>query len=128
MSGRILTIFTLFAFFVSSLGLIGLSVFSSEQRKKEIGLRKVNGSGIGQIIWLLSMDFTKLIVVSFVLSVPFTVIFMQKWLNTFAYRTAISWWIFAITFTLTYAIALISIIYQSLKAATSNPVDTFKTD
>lgn len=126
--GKILTIFTVFAFFVSSLGLIGLSIFSSEQRKKEISLRKVNGSGIGQIIWLLSMDFTKLIVVSFVLSVPFTVIFMQKWLNTFAYRTAISWWIFAATFFLSYAIALIAIIYQSLKAATSNPVDAFRTE
>jgi putative ABC transport system permease protein len=126
--GKILSIFTVFAFFVSSLGLIGLSIFSSEQRKKEIGLRKVNGSGIGQIIWLLSTDFTKLIVVSFVLSVPFTVIFMQKWLNTFAYRTPISWWIFALTFFLTYAVALIAIIYQSLKAATSNPVDTFRTE
>ncbi len=126
--GKILTIFTIFAFFVSCLGLIGLSVFTSEQRKKEIGLRKVNGSGIGQIIWLLSIDFTKLVLISFVLSVPFTIIFMQKWLDGFAYRTPISWWIFALTFLITYGVAMIAILFQSLRAATSNPVDTFRTE
>lgn len=126
--GKILSIFTLFAFFVSSLGLIGLSVFSSEQRKKEIGLRKVNGSGIAQIIWLLSTDFTKLVAISFVASVPVTIIFMRKWLGSFAYRTELSWWIFAIALLMTYAVAMIAIIYQSYKAATSNPVDTFRTE
>lgn len=126
--GKLLTIFTLFAFFVSSLGLIGLSVFSSEQRKKEIGLRKTNGSSIGQIIWLLSIDFTKLVAISFVLSVPVTVIFMQKWLAGFAYRTTLSWWIFAITLGMTYLVAMIAILFQSYQAATANPVDTFRTE
>ncbi len=126
--GKILTIFTIFAFFVSCLGLIGLSVFSSEQRKKEIGLRKVNGSGIGQIIWLLSMDFSKLVAISFVASFPVTVIFMHKWLDDFAFKTALSWWVFGLALLITYAVAMIAIIYQSYKAATSNPVDTFRTE
>ena len=68
--GKILGIFTGLAFFVSCLGLFGLALFASEQRKKEIGLRKVNGSGIGQMIWLLSADFTKLILISFVIACP----------------------------------------------------------
>lgn len=126
--GKILTLFTIFAFFVSCLGLIGLSVFASEQRKKEIGLRKVNGSGIGQIIWLLSVDFTRLVAISFAASIPVTVIFMKKWLDSFAYRTELSWWIFGITFIMTYAVAMIAIIFQSYQAAASNPVDTFRTE
>ena len=126
--GQILTLFTIFAFFVSCLGLIGLSVFSTGQRKKEIGLRKVNGSGVGQIIWLLSTDFTRLVAISFVLSIPVTVIMMNKWLNGFAYKTNLSWWIFGITFVLTYAIAIGAIVFQSYQAATSNPVDTFRTE
>lgn len=126
--GQILTLFTIFAFFVSCLGLIGLSVFSTEQRRKEIGLRKVNGSGVGQIIWLLSTDFTRLVAISFVISIPVTVIMMKKWLDGFAYKTDLSWWIFGITFILTYAIAMGAIVFQSYKAATSNPVDTFRTE
>ncbi|MDX2413763.1 MAG: ABC transporter permease [Bacteroidales bacterium] len=126
--GKLLSLFTIFAFFVSSLGLIGLSVFSSEQRKKEIGLRKVNGSGIGQIIWLLSTDFTKLVAISFVASIPVTLIFMKKWLGGFAFKTDLSWWIFGIALFITYSVAMIAIIYQSYKSATSNPVDTFRTE
>ena len=125
---KILGLFTLFAFFVSSLGLVGLSIFASEQRRREIGLRKVNGSGVGQIIWLLSTDFTKLIAVSFVLSVPVTTILMNKWLNGFAYRTSIAWWIFVLTGLLTYLVAMVAIIYQSYRAATTNPVDVFRTE
>ncbi|MDX2413762.1 MAG: ABC transporter permease [Bacteroidales bacterium] len=126
--GHILSIFTVFAFFVSSLGLIGLSVFTSEQRKKEIGLRKVNGSSIAQIVWLLSMDFSKLVAISFAASIPVTVIFMRKWLDGFAYKTTLSWWLFGISLFMTYGVAMIAIIYQSYKSATSNPVDTFRTE
>lgn len=124
----ILGLFTLFAFFVSSLGLIGLSIFASGQRRREIGLRKVNGSGVVQIVWLLSTDFTKLIAVSFVLSVPVTVIFMNRWLAGFAYRTGIAWWIFIVTGMLTYLVAMVAIIFQSYRAATTNPVDVFRTE
>jgi putative ABC transport system permease protein len=123
---RILNIFTLFAFFVSSLGLIGLSIFATNQRRKEIGLRKVNGSTSTQIIWLLTLDFTRLIAISFVISIPVTVIIMQKWLSNFAYRTNIGIGVFIITGAITAAVALSAIIIQSYKAAITSPVKTLR--
>jgi putative ABC transport system permease protein len=123
---RILNIFTLFAFFVSSLGLIGLSIFATNQRRKEIGLRKVNGSTSTQIIWLLTLDFTRLIAISFVISIPVTVIIMQKWLGNFAYRTNIGIGVFIITGAITVAVALSAIIIQSYKAAITSPVKTLR--
>ena len=126
--GNILGIFTGLAFFVSCLGLFGLALFASEQRKKEIGLRKVNGSGIGQIVWVLSADITKLIIISFVLACPVSYYLMEKWLQNFAYRTNITVWIFGITILLTYFIALSTIGYQSYKAAAANPVNTLRSE
>ncbi len=124
--GKILGIFTGLAFFVSCLGLFGLALFSSANRKKEIGLRKVNGSGITQIIWLLSTDFTKLIFISFVIACPVSLYLMSRWLQSFAYRTNIPWWIFAFTGALTYFIAMMTISYQSYRAASANPVDILR--
>ncbi len=124
----ILGIFTALAFFVSCLGLFGLALFASEQRKKEIGLRKVNGSGIGQIVWMLSADFMKLILISFFLACPVSYYLMDKWLQNFAYRTNISFWIFGITILLTCIIALSTIGYQSYKAAATNPVNTLRSE
>jgi putative ABC transport system permease protein len=126
--GKILGIFTGLAFFVSCLGLFGLALFASEQRKKEIGLRKVNGSGIGQIVWVLSADITKLILISFVLACPVSYYLMEKWLENFAYRTNITVWIFGLTMLLTYFIALSTIGYQSYKAASANPVKTLRSE
>ena len=126
--GKILGIFTGLAFFVSCLGLFGLALFASAQRKKEIGLRKVNGSGIGQIVWMLSADFTKLILISFLLACPVSYYLMDKWLQNFAFRTNISVWIFGLTMVLTYFIALSTIGYQSYKAATANPVNTLRSE
>jgi len=124
--GKILGIFTGLAFFVSCLGLFGLALFASANRKKEIGLRKVNGSGITQIIWLLSADFTKLILVSFIIACPVSIFLMNKWLQTFAYHTKFSWWIFALTGSISYLIAMATISYQSYKAAAANPVDILR--
>ena len=126
--GKILGIFTGLAFFVSCLGLFGLALFASEQRKKEIGLRKVNGSGIGQIVWMLSADFTRLILISFVLACPVSYYLMDKWLQNFAYRTNITVWIFGLTMLLTCFIALSTIGYQSYKAAATNPVNTLRSE
>ena len=124
--GKILGIFTSLAFFVSCLGLFGLALFASANRKKEIGLRKVNGSGIIQIIWLLSTDFTRLIFISFILACPVSIYIMSKWLQSFSYHTNIPWWIFALTGTLSYFIAMVTISYQSYRAASANPVDTLR--
>jgi putative ABC transport system permease protein len=125
---KILGIFTGLAFFVSCLGLFGLVLFASEQRKKEIGLRKVNGSGIGQIIWLLGSDFAKLILISALVACPVTYFLMARWLENFAYRTSISWWIFALTVMISFVLAMITVGYQSFRAATANPVSTLRTE
>jgi putative ABC transport system permease protein len=126
--GKILGIFTGLTFFVSCLGLFGLALFSAEQRKKEIGLRKVNGSGIGQIIWLLSSDFTKLILIAFVIACPVSYYLMSKWLESFAYRTMISVWIFAVTILLSCLVALTTTGYQAYKAAATNPANTLRSE
>jgi putative ABC transport system permease protein len=126
--GKILGIFTGLAFFVSCLGLFGLALFASEQRKKEIGLRKVNGSGIGQIVWLLTADFTKLILIASVIACPVSYFLMSKWLQNFAYRTVISWWIFALTILISCIVALATIGYQSYRAAATNPVKTLRSE
>ena len=126
--GKILGIFTGLAFFVSCLGLFGLALFASEQRKKEIGLRRVNGSGIGQIVWLLTGDFTSLIIIASVIACPVSYYLMNKWMQNFAYRTGISWWIFAVTVMLSCIVALATIGYQSYKAASTNPVNTLRAE
>lgn len=126
--GRILGIFTGLAFFVSCLGLIGLALFASEQRKKEIGLRKVNGSGIYQIVWLLTSDFTKLIIIAFSIACPLSYYAMNKWLQSFAYRIDISLWLYVLTGLLCYIIAMCAVAYLSFRAAATNPVETLKNE
>jgi len=126
--GKILGIFTGIALFVSCLGLFGLALYASEQRKKEIGLRKVNGSGIGQIIWLLTSDFTKLILFASVVACPVSYILMKNWIQNFAYRTVLSWWIFAVTIILSCIVALATIGYQAYRAAATNPVKTLRSE
>lgn len=126
--GKILGIFTGLAFFVSCLGLFGLALFASEQRKKEIGLRKVNGSGTGQIIWLLTADFTKLIVIAFVIACPASYYMMSKWLQNFAFHANITIWIFVTTILLSLIVALATIGYQAYKAASTNPVNTLRSE
>jgi putative ABC transport system permease protein len=91
-------------------------------------LRKVNGSGSGQIVWLLTADFTKLILIASVIACPVSYYFMHKWLQNFAYRTGISWWIFALTITISCLVALVTIGYQAYKAASTNPVDTLRAE
>jgi len=124
--GRILISFTILAFLVSCLGLFGLALFSTEQRKKEIGIRKVNGASISQTVMLLSYDFTKLVIISFIIACPISYYLVSKWLENFAYRTNVSWWIFAITGLLSYIVAMLAITYQSYKAAAANPADTLR--
>lgn len=126
--GKIMGIFTGLAFFVSCLGLLGLALFASEQRKKEIGLRKVNGSGITRIIWLLTSDFTKLILIAFIVACPLSYYVMNKWLEGFAYRIDISLWTYVVTGLLSYIIAMCAVGYLSFRAAATNPVETLKNE
>ncbi|MBJ2173102.1 ABC transporter permease [Aureibaculum sp. A20] len=120
--------FSILAIFVACLGLFGLAAFTAEQRKKEIGIRKVLGATIMGITQMLSMDFLKLVVVAIVIAFPIAYWLMHKWLQNFAYRIDFSWYIFAISGILAIVIALITVSFQAVKAALSNPVKSLRTE
>src|SRR5690606_30687819 len=91
---KLLSAFTITALFICSMGLLGLSLLMTRRRTKEIGLRKINGAGIKELVWMLNLDLVKWIILSFVIAVPVSVIAMRKWLGNFAYQISLSWWIF----------------------------------
>ena len=118
--------FSFVAIFIACIGLFGLSVFAIERKRKEIGIRKVNGSKVSQILAMLNKDFIKWVIVSFIIASPVAWHTMNKWLQNFAYKTALDWWIFALAGILAIAIALITVSFQSYKAATRNPVEALR--
>ena len=126
--GNIINSFTLMAILISSLGLFGLASFSAEQRSKEIGIRKVLGASVAGIVQLLSMDFLKLVFVSFVIAIPIAWWAMNKWLSAFVYRTPLSWWMFALAGMIAILIAIITVSFQAIKAAVANPTKSLKTE
>lgn len=125
-TGKIFNYFTALAIFISCLGLFGLASFMIEQRTKEIGVRKVMGANLGQITILLAKEFLKWIIVANVIALPIAYFAMQVWLNNFAYRTAISVWVFVLAAAFALTIALATVSYQSIKAARTNPVDCLR--
>jgi putative ABC transport system permease protein len=125
---RIINSFTLIAIIISGLGLFGLAAFSAEQRSKEIGIRKVLGASVPGIVGLLSKDFVKLIVIAMVISIPISWWTMNKWLQEFAYRVTITWWMFALAGLIAVFIALFTVSFQSIKAAVVNPVKSLKSE
>lgn len=118
--------FSFVAIFIACIGLFGLSVFAIERKRKEIGIRKVNGSKVSQILAMLNKDFIKWVMISFVLAAPIAWYTMSRWLQNFAYRTKLEWWIFAISGILAIAIAILTVSWQSWKAATKNPVEALR--
>jgi putative ABC transport system permease protein len=118
--------FSLVAIFISCIGLFGLSLFIIEQRRKEVGIRKVNGAKNSEVMILLNKDFAKWVIIAFVIAVPIAYFVMTKWLENFAFKTQLSWWVFALTGFFALAIALITVSWQSWRAAKSNPVDALK--
>ncbi len=116
------------AVFISCMGLLGLVIYTSNVRTKEIGVRKVLGASVINIISILSKDFLLLVAIAFVVATPVAYLFMNKWLNNFAYRTTISWWLFASAGILVMLIALLTISFQSIKAAIANPVKSLRTE
>lgn len=126
--GTIFTVFACIAIFIACLGLFGLSAFSITQRIKEIGIRKVLGASVGSIVGLLSKDFLKLVAIAAVIAFPVAWFAMKTWLQDFAYRTNISWWIFVVAGIIAAAIALFTICFQAIKAALSNPVKSLRTE
>ncbi|HXO77125.1 MAG TPA: FtsX-like permease family protein [Puia sp.] len=122
------SVFTVLAIFISCLGLFGLASFVAEQRTKEISVRKVLGASLFTLWELQSKEFVKLVVISFFISMPLSYLFMHKWLQTYTYRTALSWWIFALAGAGVLGITLLTVSYQSLKAATMNPIKSLRSE
>jgi putative ABC transport system permease protein len=126
--GSLAGAFALLAIFVACLGLFGLAAFTATQRTKEIGVRKVLGASVPRIVVLLSKDFVRLVLVAFVVAAPVAYLLMNRWLEDFASRVTIEWPVFIIAGVLTLAIALGTVSYQAVKAATVNPVRTLRAE
>jgi putative ABC transport system permease protein len=126
--GKIFISFAILAIFIACLGLFGLATFTAEQRTKEIGIRKVMGASVTQIVQLLSKDFVRLVIFGIVIACPLAYYFMDKWLQDFAYRIDISWWIFALAGIVAIVIALLTVSFQAIKAALANPVKSLRTE
>jgi putative ABC transport system permease protein len=127
-TGRILNIFSILTILVACLGLFGLAAFTAEQRTREIGIRKVLGASTQQITNMLSREFIKLVVIACVIAFPLSYWLMYKWLQDFAYRINISWWIFLVAGILAITIALATVSFQAIKAAMANPVKSLRTE
>ena len=125
---HIINSFTLMAILISCLGLFGLATFSAEQRHKEIGIRKVLGASVTGIVQLLSKDFLKLVIIAFAIATPIAWYAMDKWLQAYAYRISLSWWMFALSGLIAVFIALFTVSFQAIKAALTNPVKSLKTE
>ena len=126
--GKIFISFAILAIFVACLGLFGLATFTAEQRTKEIGIRKVMGASVIQIVNLLSKDFLRLVILGIVIASPVAYWAMNKWIQDFAYRDEISWWIFVWAGLISIIIALLTVSYQAIKAAMANPVKSLRTE
>lgn len=114
------------AIIISSLGLFGLTLLTVNTRTKEIGIRKINGAKIGEVMAMLNKDFVKWVVIAFIMATPMAYYVGRKWLQNFAYKTDLSWWIFALAGILALGIALLTVSWQSWKAATRNPVEALR--
>jgi putative ABC transport system permease protein len=121
-------VFAVLAIFISCLGLFGLASFVAEQRTKEIGVRKVLGASVFDLWQLLSRDFVILVFISLFIATPTVYYFMHNWLQNYQYRTNLSWWIFAATGVGALLITLLTVSFQSIKAAIANPVKSLRTE
>ena len=125
-SGKIVTWAVFIILLITLAGLWGIARYSTERRTKEIGIRKVNGAKLLEILSMINMDFIKWLTISFVIACPIGWIFMNSWLNTFALKTKMHWWIFLLSGVIPLIIAIAAITWQSLKVATRNPVEALR--
>ena len=116
------------AILIACLGLFGLATYAAEQRIREIGIRKVLGSSVRAIVFMLTKDFLKLIIIAAVIACPVAWFAMNKWLQDFAYRVDIQWWVFIAAALLATFIALVTVSFQAIKAAIANPVKSLRTE
>jgi putative ABC transport system permease protein len=127
-TGRIVWHFSILAILISALGLFGFATYAAEQRTKEIGVRKVLGATVTSIVNLLSRDFLKLVCLAILIASPIAWWSMNQWLQDFAYRIKIEWWIFLLSGLFAVAIALLTVSVQSVKAALTNPVKSLRSE
>jgi putative ABC transport system permease protein len=127
-TGKIFISFAILAIFIACLGLFGLVTYAAEQRIKEIGIRKVLGASVGTIVSMLSKDFLKLIIIAAFIAFPVAWWAMNSWLQHFAYRISITWWVFVIAAALALLVALLTVSFQAIKAALANPVKSLRTE
>ena len=118
--GEVLTII------ITGLGLFGLAAYTTEQRTKEIGIRRINGAGVGQVLFLLNMDFVKWVIIAIVIALPVEIFVMNRWLQNYAYRISLSWWIFITSGVIAVFIALVTVSWLSWRAAKQNPSDALR--
>jgi len=126
--GVIAISFSALAILIACLGLFGLAAYAAEQRTKEIGIRKVLGATVSNITAMLSKDFLKLVVIAAIIAFPLAWWAMHSWLQDFAYRTTISWWVFIMAGVLAALIAVVTVSFQTIKAAIANPVKSLRTE
>jgi len=124
----LLWVFTGIAIFIGCLGLLGLAAYTAETRRKEIGIRKILGASTEGVVVLLSKDFVRPVVLSLLIATPITIVIMSRWLQGFAYRVAISWWMFALAGGVAIVIAVVTVLYQTLRAARVNPVMSLRSE
>jgi putative ABC transport system permease protein len=127
-AGQIFTAFAVVAIAIACLGLFGLATYITQQRTKEIGIRKIFGASVKNVLALVSKEFLVLVFIAIIMAIPLTWWGMNVWLQDFAYRINISWWIFSTAGVLTVLIALITVSFQAIKAAVANPVKSLRTE
>ena len=125
---KIFVVFTILSILIACLGLFGLAAFNAEKRRKEIGVRKVLGATVSQISYRLTVDFLKLVFIGILISIPLGWFAMNRWLQDFSYRIEISWWVLALAGAIAVSIAILTVSYQSIKAAIANPVQSLRTE
>lgn len=126
--GRLSAAFTALAIFIACLGLFGLATFTAQQRTKEIGIRKVLGASILQILALLSKDFVRLVLIAIGIAMPLAAYFMNGWLNKFAYHVDVSWWVYVVTGLIALVLAMLTVGYQSIRTAMIDPVKSLRSE
>ena len=123
---RLINAFSILAILIASMGLMGLSIFMTEKRSKEIRIRKVNGSTVSEIVQLLNTVFIKWVGLAFIIATPIVYYAAQQWLQNFAYRTPVSWWIFLLSGLIALFIVMITVSWQTFKVARRNPVEALR--
>lgn len=126
--GELSKVFAFLAIFVSCLGLFGLAAFATEQRRKEIGIRKVLGASVANLTGMVSREFIILVLIAMVIASPLAYYFMEQWLSSFAYRIDLHWWVFALAGLLAVGVAFLTVSFQSVKAALANPVESLRSE